>query len=932
MKFSKIIFLVFLIIGFAVICFFYQTKEDIGVPIGTKSEIEGSVENPQARAEYDWIRLRNPVTKRIPEDIRKKERKFAESIPSKEQLASEGMVKQESVREICVYNWERRGPVNIGGRTRALGLYAESDAPEGELTILAGGTSSGMWRSDNGGSSWYKVTDVSDLHSVSCIAHDTRQGKENIWYYGTGEIIGNSASDRGYQAFYSGDGIFKSTDGGKNWELLSSTSTRTPHLFDSMFDYIINLAIDPSNSLDDEIYAAAYGGILRSINGGESWVHILGDPLDGNEPYYSDVAITSNGVVYAVLSNGNDEGVWRSTDGIDWVDITPDTWPEVYDRFVIGIAPSNENVVYFLGEATGTGIEGGNLWKYTFISNDGSGSGGTWVNLSQNLPNYGGSTGTFSSQGSYNLIVKVKPDNENVVFVGDINLWRSTDGFSTTWNTTKIGGYAKDHSVDEYPNHHMDLHAIEFLATDPNVMFTGSDGGVHRTDNNMASNVNWNSLNNGFYTTQFYTVALDHNSTSDIIIGGMQDNGTMGVFSGNLSDSWMEIYSGDGAYCAIANGEKLFYVSAQEGSIYRMEFDNQLELIDWTKIKPSNASDFIFIAPFVMDPNDNNIIYLADGPNLWRNSDVSEIESFSNDPTSVNWTKLENASPLFSNISSLAICRTPQNRLYYGTSSGELYRVENVNSGDPASVKIFDESDLAGYIHSITVHPNDGDKLMFSFSNYGIKSIFYSNDAGNSWTDVSGNLEQYEDGSGNGPSVRSVLIMPYEYGDIYFAGTSTGLYSTSELKGTSTEWIQEGTSTIGKVVVEMVKGRTNDQLIAAATHATGIFSTSLTTGIDDEIITEPDNFVLKQNYPNPFNPETTIEFELPKAIPVNLEVYNELGQKVRTITYDKRFSAGTHRVLYNGRDDRGRLLSSGVYFYRIKAGNFTKVKKMVMLK
>ncbi|KKQ04690.1 MAG: BNR/Asp-box repeat domain protein, partial [Candidatus Moranbacteria bacterium GW2011_GWE2_36_40] len=78
---------------------------------------------------------------------------------------------------------------------------------ENENTILAGGVSGGMWRSTNSGQTWAKVTGDEQLHSVTCITQDTRAGKTNNWYYGTGEIYGNSAGES-FTAFYFGDGIY----------------------------------------------------------------------------------------------------------------------------------------------------------------------------------------------------------------------------------------------------------------------------------------------------------------------------------------------------------------------------------------------------------------------------------------------------------------------------------------------------------------------------------------------------------------------------------------------------------------------------------------------------------------------------------------------------------------------------------------------------
>ncbi len=378
-----------------------STREATGKKIPSFKSLIGTAENPRARTEYEVRKLIDPVTKQIPRDIRRLELEYAETLPVADESSLES------------FTWTHRGPWNVGGRTRALALDV---ADASEQTILAGGVSGGMWRSTNGGTSWTRTTNASQLQSVTCIAQDTRAGKTNIWYYGTGEFLGNSTS--GGDATFKGDGIFKSTNGGLSWSQLPSTVSGTPQTFDVVTDFIYNIAIDPSNTVQDEVYAACYGVVLRSTDGGTTWNTVLNGLGNPNQAIATDVAVTSTGVVYATVSSNSSstEGIFRSTDGINWTNITPSGFPSTYRRIVIGIAPSNENIVYFLGETPGGGKfnsvdnEWASLWRY-------DASGGTWVNRSANLPEFGAPVGNFNSQGSYNLIVKVKPDNSNFVVI-----------------------------------------------------------------------------------------------------------------------------------------------------------------------------------------------------------------------------------------------------------------------------------------------------------------------------------------------------------------------------------------------------------------------------------------------------------------------------------------------------------------------------------
>jgi len=93
----------------------------------------------------------------------------------------------------------------------------------------------------------------------------------------------------------------------------------------------------------------------------------------------------------------------------------------------------------------------------------------------------------------------------------------------------------------------------------------------------------------------------------------------------------------------------------------------------------------------------------------------------------------------------------------------------------------------------------------------------------------------------------------------------------------------------------------------------------------------PTSFSVSQNYPNPFNPATQFRFHLPRASHVKTEIFNILGQRVKTLVGERR-RAGTHVVDWDGKDERGLGVSSGIYFYRMTAGDFSDIKKMLLLK
>jgi hypothetical protein len=102
-------------------------------------------------------------------------------------------------------------------------------------------------------------------------------------------------------------------------------------------------------------------------------------------------------------------------------------------------------------------------------------------------------------------------------------------------------------------------------------------------------------------------------------------------------------------------------------------------------------------------------------------------------------------------------------------------------------------------------------------------------------------------------------------------------------------------------------------------------------GIEDQQPNMISEYRLHQNFPNPFNPSTTISFYLPGSENVTVDIYNNLGQKVRTLV-NSRYAAGDHQFDWNARDDNGQLVPAGVYYYRLQAGNFQDTKKMLLIK
>lgn len=899
---------------------------DVVAPPQARSEI-GAKENVQSRREYEEMRLINPQTKTVPADMRKKELSYA-----KAQLAGvdNSIARQSAGSESSeALDWSAIGPENFGGRTRALAIDVTN-----ENILLAGGVSGGVWRSEDAGASWTKTTAIDQLQSVTAIVQDIRPGKENVWYYGTGELIGNSSRASG--APFRGDGMFKSTDGGRTWKKLASTETNNPGSFDFPFNYVWDLAVNPNNDSEDEILAAIFGGIVRSTDGGQSWQTVLGGDLLGlgstdlNEVtsiFYTDLHRASDGTFYATLSsvtNDPDEladagGFYRSTDGVNWQKFFGE--PGVPTRRTeIGSAPGNPGIVYFISDTRNTHT----LRRFNRAANR--------VETMNGLPDGTGDIELFDSQDSYDMFVRVHPTDENTVFLGGTNLYRSTDGFATRNNTTLIGGYDPNvEGVAVYPGHHPDQHEMLFLPSNPNVILSANDGGIFRSTNAMADEVAYESLNNGYITTQYYTGHVSRFPSDNFVTGGLQDNGSLLSTTTLTQDNTRRIIGGDGAYTASTRFGIYYYMSFQNSRIFRLTLNDEFELTSFARVDPiGGGSDpdqpYLFINPYILDPNNGNRMYLAGGDFLWRNRNLSQIPSGAQDPTSVNWTRLNDTEIPSGVISAVEVSTEPANIVFFGTSLGRLFKIEDAHSDDYTVTDITSNLfPIEANIGSVSVNPVDASEVVVTFTNYGVVSIFRSTDGGATFTDVSGNLEENADGSGNGPSVRWVRVVPKTNGSAeYFVATSTGLYSTTDLSSGSVTWELESPEVIGNSIVNMIDYRRLDGRVVAATHGNGLFVSRITDVVRPEVVSFGDNVEVESPFPNPFVDEVTIRFNLPETSFIWVRIYNSSGQLVKILSNGLGFQ-GNNELFWDGTNTQGNRMAPGPYLVRInyKRENFS---------
>ena len=879
----------------------------------------------------EFMKTSDPNTNQIPACMRGKELEFASRLPQKDDLSE-------------LQSWTSAGPSNFTGRILSLAIDADN-----ENIMMATAASGGVWRTEDAGASWIKTTAPSAIPSATCIVQDLRPGKRNNWYYGTGELL--STTDRRLsiisRTVFLGDGIFKSQDGGLSWNQIPSTKTSSPGTLCEVFQGIWNIVIDTSNHAQDELYAACYGGIMRSVDGGDHWTFVLGHLTF--KPFSTDIAIGPQGILYAGLSTycaeypGNPcpiGGIWTSTDGIQWQNITPADFPEDYRRIRLAIAPSDPDILYVFTEEPimdpdptfGFTASQHYFWKYTFNKKNGR---GLWEDRTINLPGKGRGNiisgyldtihGAFNSIGGYAFTLMVHPDNSDYVFIGGTNLYRNTTGFADSNYSHWLGGYPYDYADT---NLHPDQHYMLASLSQPNVMFVANDGGIYKTTDCFAPHVKWDIISLGIINSQVYWVGMDHVSLhDDFAIAGIQDNAIF-ITDKNLYplSDWEVVCGGDGLTSIIADHKAYMLGSVYAGNIFSFQVDSLNNLINMIFQRPVFLSDsnFIFYTNYALDPNDNTTFYFPQKNHLWRKSNMADAASDTNQ-VNTGWTELTNVALGYQDfIIAITVSKIPANRVYFGTYSGKVFRLDEANTGNPVPVEITGSSfPIYGFISCIEADPDNADNCFVVFSNYKVQSIFYSDDGGYTWEAVSGNLEENPDGSGNGPSVRWVKILNYQGTTIYYAGTSVGLFSANGLSGKQTVWYQESPGMIGRSIVDMIDARSTDGWVLVATQGNGIYSSYFNpAGIWDQQAVNPP--LLDQNYPNPATTETKIKFTIPVNERIQIILYDQEGRQIKPLL-DQKVQKGTHTITVPTDN-----FTDGIYYYHLISSAGSSSRKMVV--
>ncbi len=743
------------------------------------------------------------------------------AVPKERLLAAMSFLSTVRTTQINNLTWSERGPDNIGGRCRT--IMIDKRDPTGN-TVFAGSVSGGIFKTTNFFSSpptWAPVNDMMTNLAITVLLQD--RNNLNVMYAGTGEGWFNVDAVRGA-------GIFKSTDGGITWNQLASTA-----ISGSVFEYVQDMVMDNNGnlyvSLSNDQFSNARG-VRRSTDGGTTWTQVLGLPLAGfSTGRAADLEVATNGDIYATLGIFTPAQVMKSSfsaNGVNtgavgkWQEITP-VHSDIAARGEIAVAPSDPQRVYLMMHDSAT-----DKVNTFYRSNDG---GATWTNFTvSSLSNLNtalnGITGT--PQTWYDLIAAVDSTNPDIVIVGGIELAKSTDG-GASWSTPSTS-----------PTVHVDQHALVFFNS--STLLIGNDGGIYYSANINIANPNYTQKNNGFNVTQFY--GCDFHPTNDnYFLAGAQDNNTQKFTSPGINSTTV-VVGGDGGIPHIRQTDGQLQIAATTGNNYHRSLDGGASWSQLTGGVNNNRGQFINPTDF---DNAQNILYAGDDTahyycitNL-NGTPAGSVKRIAEMGTrGVTAVKIDPSAANTIWLGCSTVDQTPVSSTVQGPQP-IILKITNANTTPSVVINSTISVTNGSYISSIDVDPVNPDNILITLSNYGIANVWMSTNGGTSWTSLDQNGVNLPD-----MPVRWGIFAPIgaqlngTTGGGIILGAELGVWTASTINGTSTQWIPNN-SGLPNVRTDMIKYRSGNTSLVAATHGRGLYTTPLTgvaTGVSNNVITK----------------------------------------------------------------------------------------------
>nr|WP_321230699.1 T9SS type A sorting domain-containing protein [uncultured Psychroserpens sp.] len=729
-----------------------------------------------------------------------------------------------------VGSWEQLGPISwnaTSGWNPGVGrITSVAVEPANPNHIIAGADTGGVWRSTDGGLNWTVLTDNLSNLNVSALAIHPSINTTYFWGSGSGTI-------------------FISTDSGTTWNILGDTGNGS----------VNKILIDPTNT--NKMYSSAQGGgLFKSTDGGVNWSSIHSSASTGYDfefkPGDTDIVFASGSSFYVSLDGGAN---FVPTSGFS-------NGPKM-----IGVSPDDPEVIYVLEASNGAF---GALYKSVNFT--------PFVELDHTGRNYFGYSSDSQDaddsgvgQAPRDMDIAINPNDVNDVHIAGVNTWRSTNGgvtFSSTsqWTPNNANGLNIGYC-------HADVDILEFVN---GKLYVGTDGGLYVAENpTVVNSAYYKDLTGGMGIRQFYKIGISQTDPV-IVTGGAQDNGTSIM---DANGDWTDWLGADGMESFIdKNNSNIIYGTSQNGSLYR-SFNSGLSITGFGSPEGKSGN---WITPFEQDPILPNVIY----------SGYDEVYKSTNGGNT--W---ESVSQNFGgNLNHLKIAPTSGNYQFAARGSN-LYRntfVGTITNWTPLG-------GFSGSINSIAIHPTDPNRIAIATTSN--QRVYVSTNGGGAWTSYRLNL----------PNFSAQALAWHDNGDNgLYLGMDYGIYYIDD---TFTEW-QPFSNGLPNVIISELEVNTADDKIYAGTYGRGLWSSDVF-----DATLSVNQFALEsfEVYPNPAKNNVTINWN--KSDLVSVRIYDALG-KLMYFSKNINISEPTTIDVSN--------YSTGLYFVRINNLQGSVTKKLII--
>ncbi len=746
--------------------------------------------------------------------------------------------------------------------------------PKDSSTFYIGFGQGGIWKTTDGGKNYTPLGDKLPIMRISAISIDPVNPETVYISISDFAYIGYDlyTADRKRNTYY-GIGVWKSTDGGRNWK---QTGLKN-NLEEGIMSINRTIWINPKNTR--ELVTCGTKGVLKSSDGGDTWDVALNKMTSSlvQDPLNSNILMTTG--VYVATTRQGEAGIWRSEDaGSTWRLITTGIISSRVQRTEMAYSLTEPNKVYAVTCNLNNGFEG------FYRSNDG---GLTW-NKSTFTGNILSTSLTVSGgQGFYDLCIMVHPTNPRKVYVGGLVIAETSDEgltwrFSTGYNTI-----------------HPDQHYLAYNTLNKTI-YLCNDGGLYATKEIIPStsqNLSWKFISNGINATSCYRLGVSEDGKR--ILTGAQDNG---MYLNKPNTPWSSEFGGDGMEGHLV--DNWVYGSSQFGYISFYNSTDPQKKENYLFPPPNGSDTGEWTTPFVVN-KEQGVVTIAGGDvhRVKIGSDynlVNQISTFIINPN----TRRPTVS------SALAVPTSNANIIYVAKRNSPLAKDNSkfFRTLDGGKIWEFYDSPLYNdsYITYLTVDNKNTSRLWATLSNFSAgRKVLTSSDGGVTWENITYNLP-------NLPA-NSIVYQSDEKTDILYVAMDVGVYY---LVQGSNEW-KPLLGNLPNVIVHELEINYATKKLYAATFGRGIWVTDLLT---ETLPSAADFYEMNITvYPNPAKGDVFVKTDYSEIDKV--QIVDVLGR----IVYEEELKT---KALRFGKKLNLDTSLRGLFYVRLIQGNKSKVVRL----